>query len=99
MPKNGRIRAQVISYSGESLMTKCPPPRWLVYTVIEVYLYTTLASENKVYDKIYWLLASTMEQNYVAVGSFKNRILVGIKLSRYLVVHDLALIKDLLPRV
>ena len=58
--------------SGESLMTKRPPPRWLVCTVIEVYLYTTLASENKVHDKIYWLLASTMEQNYVAVGSFKN---------------------------
>ena len=99
MPKNGRIRAQVISYSGESLMTKRPPPRWLVYTVIEVYLYTTLASKNKVYDKTYWLLASTMEQNYVAVGLFKNRILVGIKLSRYLVAHDLALIKDLLPCV
>ena len=40
-----------------------------------------------------------MEQNYVADGSFKKRVLVGIKLSRYLVVRDLALIKDLLPRV
>ena len=49
--------------------------------------------------RFYWLLTSMMEQNYVADGSFKKRILVGIKLSRYLVVRDLALIKDLLPRV
>ena len=47
--------------------------------------------------RFYWLLTSMMEQNYLADGSFKERILVGIKLSRYLVFCDLAVIKYLLP--
>ena len=49
-------------------------------------------------DNLHLLLASEMKQDYLA-DKFKNRILVGIKLSQDLVVLLLALIKLRLPRL
>ena len=49
--------------------------------------------------RLYWMIESPMKQNYVADGALKKRMLIGIKLTQHLVVHELALIKDLLTRV